>query len=122
MKGILAQSIIKATHTKKYCRAKGQKRKHELHTLFKQYWNSLDNIIKVSKVNHFHQYFATNKRNLLKVWEGIKEIIHTKSKIKQSINSLRFNGTLCTGQNKTANSVKMIFYNIYREIIIIKKN
>ena len=65
-------------------------------TLFKQYRNSLNNIIKASKANHYHQYFITNKRNLLKVWEGIKEIINTKPKKKQSINSLRLKRTLCT--------------------------
>ena len=80
-----------------------------MHTLFKQYRNSLNNIIKVSKANHYHQYFTTNKRNLLKIWEGIKEIIHTKPKNKQSINSLRLNGTLCTEQKKIAHSLNMFF-------------
>ena len=71
-KGILTSINNKNKTYQKYCRAKDQNRKHELHTLFKQYQNSLNNIIKVSKINHYHQYFTTNKRNLLKVWEGIK--------------------------------------------------
>ena len=69
-KGILTSINNKNKTYQKYCRAKDQNRKHELHTLFKQYQNSLNNIIKVSKINH--QYSTTNKRNLLKVWEGIK--------------------------------------------------
>ena len=80
MKGILTSINNKNKTYLKYCRAKDQNRKHELHSLFKQYQNYLNNIIKVSKANHYHQYFTTNKRNLLKVWEGIKEIIHTKPK------------------------------------------
>ena len=71
-KGILTSINNKNKTYQKYCRAKDQNRKHELHTLFKQYQNSLNNIIKVSKINHYHQYSTTNKRNLLKVWEGIK--------------------------------------------------
>ena len=77
MEGILTSINNK---NKTYCRAKDQNRKHELHSLFKQYQNYLNNIIKVSKANHYHQYFTTNKKNLLKVWEGIKEIKHTKPK------------------------------------------
>ena len=115
-KGILTSINNKNKAYRKYCRAKDQNRKHELHTLFKQYRNSLNNIIKVSKANHYHQYFITNKRNLLKVWEGIKEIIHTKPRKKQSINSLRLNGTLCTEQKKIANPLNMFFCNIPKEI------
>ena len=51
----------------------------------------------------------------MKVWEGIKEIIHTKPKKKQSINSLRFNGTLCTEQKKIENSLNIIFCNVSKE-------
>ena len=115
-KGILTSINNKNKAYRKYCRAKDQNRKHELHTLFKQYRNSLNNIIKVSKANHYHQYFTTNKRNLLKVWEEIKEIIHTKPRNKQSINSLRLNGTLCTEQKKIANPLNMFFCNIPKEI------
>ena len=95
-KAILTSVNNKNKTYRKYYREKGQNRKHELHTLFKQYRNSLNNIIKVSKANRYHQYITTKKRNLLKVWEGIKEIIHTKPKNKQSINSLRPNGSLYT--------------------------
>ena len=42
-KGILTSSV----NNKKYCRVKDQNRKNELHALFKQYRNSLNNIIKV---------------------------------------------------------------------------
>ena len=82
-KGTLTSINNKNKSYRKYCRAKDQNRKHELHTLFKQYRNSLNNIIKVSKANHYLRYFSSNKRNLLKIWEGIKELIHTKPKTKK---------------------------------------
>ena len=118
-KGLLTSIDNKNKTYRKYCRAKGQNRKHELHTLFKQYQNSFNNMIKVSKATHCHQYFTTNKRNLLKVWEGIKEKIHTKPKSKQSINSLRPSGTLCTDQKKTANFLNMFFERYLEQL---KKN
>ena len=45
----------------------------------------------------------------MKLWEGIKEIIHTKTENKQSINSLRRNGTLCSEQKKITNPLNMFF-------------
>ena len=106
-KGILKSVNNKNKTYRKYCRTKDQNRKHELHTLFKQYRNSLNNIIKVSKANQFHLYFTSNKINLLKVWEGSKEIIHIKPKNKKRINYLRLNDTLCTEQTKIVNSFKV---------------
>ena len=94
VKSWLTKAILTSTNNKnktyrKYCKAKDQNGKHELHALFKQHQNFLDNIIEVSEANHYHQYFTTNNINILKVWEGIKEILHTKpKKQKQNINSL----------------------------------
>ena len=73
MKDILTSINNKNKTSRKYSRAKDQNRKHELHTPFKQYRNSLNNIIKVSKANHYHQILPQT-RNLWKIWEGIKEI------------------------------------------------
>ena len=103
-KGILTSINNKNKTYRKYCRAKNQTRRDELHKLFKKYRNSINKIIKVSKAKYYHQYFNINKRNLLKVWEGIKEIIHCKSNTGQTVNSLRINGSLSTNQNQIANS------------------
>ena len=57
----------------------------------------------------------------MKVWEGSKEIIHTKPKNKQSINSLGLNGTLCTEQNKIANSLNQLFVTYLKKLKKKKK-
>ena len=115
-KGILTSINNKNKTYRKYCRAKNQTRRDELHKLFKKYRNSINKIIKVSKAKYYHQYFNINKRNLLKVWEGIKEIIHCKSNTGQTVNSLRINGSLSTNQNQIANSFNTFFCNIPKEI------
>ena len=71
---------------------------------------------KVSKAKNYHQYFNINKRNLLKVWERIKGIIHSKPNTGQTVNSLRINGSLSTNQNQIANSFNSFFCNIPKEI------
>ena len=57
-----------------------------------------------------------NKRNLLKVWEGIEEIIRCKPNTGQTINSLRINGSLSTNQNQIPNSFNTFFCIIANEI------
>ena len=51
----------------------------------------------------------------MKVWEGIKEIIHSKSNTGQTVNSL-ISGSLSTNQNQIANSFNTFFCNIPKEI------
>ena len=84
---------------RKYWRVKNQTRRDKLHNLLKKKnRNSINKIIKVSKAKYYHQYFNINKRNLLKFCKGIKEIIHSKSSIGQTVNSLRINGSFSTNQ------------------------
>ena len=52
----------------------------------------------------------------MKVWEGIKEIIHSKPNTGQPVNSLRINGSLSTNKNEIANSFNTFFCNIPKEI------
>ena len=56
-KGILTSINNKNKTYRKYCHAKNQTRRDQLHNLFKNYHNSINKIIKVSKAKHYHQYF-----------------------------------------------------------------
>ena len=115
-KGTLTSINNKNKTYRKYCRAKKQTRRGELHNLFKKYRNSINNIIKVSKAKYYHQCFNINKRNLLKVWKGIMEIIHSKSNTGETVNSLRVNRSYSTKQNQIVNSFNTFFCNIPKEI------
>ena len=84
-KGILTSINNKNKTYRKYCRTKNQTRRDKLHNLFKKFPNSVNMIIKVSKAIRYQQNFNINKRNLLKVWEGIKEIVHSKPNTGQLI-------------------------------------
>ena len=53
--------------------------KQHLHGKFKIYRNSLVNLTRQSKQNHYKKYFEENKTNLIKIWKGIKEIISDKT-------------------------------------------
>ena len=51
-------------------------KKEEMHNLFKSYSNSLNNITRLRKANHYKNFFEDSKNKLNKVWIGIKEIIN----------------------------------------------
>ena len=102
---------------RKYWRAKNQTRRDKLHNLLKKKnRNSINKIIKVSEAKYYHQYFNINKRNLLKFCEDIKEIMHSKSNIGQTVNSLTINGSFSTNQKWITNSFNTFFCNIPKEI------
>ena len=85
-KGTLTSINNKNKTNQRYCRAKNQTRRDELYNLFKKYRNSINKIIKDSKAKYYHQYFNINKIYLLKVWEEIKEIKHSKPNTGQTVN------------------------------------
>ena len=55
---------------------------------YKQYRNLIVTLIRVSKKNHYHAYFETNKTNIKNTWDGIKEIIALNKKQKVMPNKL----------------------------------
>ena len=43
---------------------------------FKTYQNIINKLTKISKGNHYQKYFHEHKKNVLKIWDGIKSIIN----------------------------------------------
>ena len=56
-------------------KTKYQERKDLRHQQFRNYRNIPSNLTKKSKGNFHKEYFQENKYNLMKVWQGIKDII-----------------------------------------------
>ena len=101
---------------RKQCRAKNQALRESLKAKFKTYRNTINNLIRRSKTNHYNNFFKSNKQNLIKTWQGIKEIIHSKPKIKDQIPSIRVNGKLCTNETLIANTFSKFFCDIPKKI------
>ena len=86
--GILNSIKNKNRLYRKVIRAKDPERIRNLRNKFKLYRNKLDKILKASKSMHYQKYFETNKLNLCKTWEGIREVINIRKKKGQTINTL----------------------------------
>ena len=76
--GILTSIRNKNKTYNKLCKAKDKERKDLLYQQLKNYRNILSNLTKKSEENSYKEYFQENKNNLVKVWQGIKEMILIK--------------------------------------------
>lgn len=109
----IKQSILKRDNfLKKFIKSSDNNLKTILYNQYKVYRNNIVNLIKLSKNNHYKQYFTENIKNSRKIWKGINECIN-KSKIKTNKKiSLNSDGTLFTEPNDVANLFNKYFTTI----------
>ena len=74
------------------------------HTKFKLYRNKLNHLLRVSKRNYYSNYFETNVGNSRKIWKGIKNLVHIKSKSYQTPEVINDNGCELTDVKSIANA------------------
>ena len=93
-------------------------RKEDLFNRFKTYKNKIVKLTRLRKrASHFNHFFIENKKNLLKVWQGVKSIIDTKpSKNKQSITTLRINDEVISDKKNIAEAMNTFFVDIPQKI------
>ena len=111
-KGILTSINAKNKLHKKYLKSTNATSKNELFLKFKNYRNSIANITKLSKKQHYASFFNDNLNNLKNTWKGIKEIINIKSNTYNKPSSLSVNNQLLTDESDIANSFNEFFANI----------
>ena len=125
-KGILKSIGIRDSIYRRLMKAKNQIRKENLQHRLRHYKNKIKNLIRSSKHNYFKKYFAENNKNAKKLWEGINEIISSKTKSQITINSLEINNedestTTITDPKGIANTAVNYFTNIADEILNKRK-
>ena len=82
------------------------------HTKFKLYRNKLNHLLRVSKRNYYSNYFETNGGNSRKIWKGIKNLVHIKSKSYQTPEVINDNGCELTDVKSIANAFNDYFSNV----------
>ena len=90
-KGILKSIKTKNTLHNKFCRAKDNKSKSDLHNKFKKYCNLILTLSRKSKDSYFKSFFEEQKKNGLKTWQGINELVKTKPTKRPKPKSLHIN-------------------------------
>lgn len=77
-------------------RAKTDEQKLLIHRQFKKYRNHINKLCRTSKAHYYNKYFTDNKSNLLKVWEGVKQMINTCKKMKNQVSCIRNENNIIT--------------------------
>ena len=62
----------------KFCRAKDNKLKSDLHNKFKKYGNLILTLSRKSKDSYFKSFFGKNKKSALKIWQDKSVLVKTK--------------------------------------------
>ena len=114
--GILKSIAVKNRLYRKMRRMKDITRKTELEETVRYYKNNIVKITRTSKANHYNNFFKENKLNLLKTWDGIREIINIKKKKTNYVTSLKLNDNTITDSKAIANTFNNHFTSIAKNI------
>jgi len=101
---------------KKFCSTKNRERKEKLFSDYKKYKNTLANVLQQSKDTYYKSYFLDNKKNAVKIWQGIKQIINFNPKVKCSPTSILKNKELITNTKEIAEHFNEYFTSIAQTI------
>jgi len=86
----------------KHKKATDTARKEDLALQLRNQKSKVKNLLQLSKKEYFSKYFQEHCSNAKKLWEGVNEIIASKSKPNSTINCLEVND----GNNNTTNITK----------------
>ena len=89
-------------------RAKTEANKTRLYSEFKNHRNRINNLLKISKAEHYQNFFIEHKKNLFKTWQGVKSIIN--------INKMKVNEKEETDPFLISNSLNSFFTTIAQKI------
>ena len=93
--------------------------------MFKDQFNILKNEItsltRESKKEYYTTYFSNNKKNLNKIWKGIKDIINVKSKNYDQPTCVIQGDKNVSNPNEIANSFNKYFTSIADDILKQRK-
>ena len=116
-KGILTSIKQRDKIYKEIIKAKNLQTKQLKHSLYKMYRNIIDDLLKKSKESHYRKYIESSKRNCKAVWNGINEIIYSKSKVKAwELNCLLIKGKAVSQPKYIAEYFNDYFISISKEL------
>ena len=119
--GILKSISRKNTLFNKYSKSKNEINKQIIFNEYKLLRNQLNELIRISKKTYYERFFAEHNSNIKKVWEGIKELVNTKSKNSNYPTCIEINKNISTDQEAICNSFNDFFTNVADKILSERK-
>ena len=115
-KGIRTSIKVKHKIYKRTCREKDPTKKETLFNKMKTYRNYVLMLIRKSKDLYYKQFFDENKKNSMKIWKAIKNIINIKSSSKAEPPNILINNQVNTNPEQVAEHFNEFFTNIASKI------
>ena len=101
----------------KFCRAKVNKLKSDLYNKFKKYRNLILTLSRKSKDSYFKSFFEEHKKNGLKIWQGINELVKKKPTKRPEPKSLHINKRIETNNLKIASEFNSFLIQLQRRLM-----
>ena len=102
---------------KKYVKIKNADQKQRILHEYKFAKNEITSMTREAKKAYYRNYFSKHKKNLQKVWKGIKEIINIKNKNFDHPTSLLVDKSFTDDPTKMANAFNDFFTSIADDIL-----
>lgn len=114
----LSQGIQKSIKVKNSLYRKYVKTKDIFwHARYKYYRNSIKVLIQKSKKFFYTRYFEMHVNNSKKIWKGVNEILHQRSRGSTSQIFLDCNGQIITNQKLVANKFNDFYTNVAHDLV-----
>ena len=120
-KGILKSCAQRDRIHHLYTKSKDPNKKANILKQCKLVRNEIVNLIRISKANHYKNYFATNNKDLRKIWTGIKEIINVKSKTFETPSCIVDNEHIISEPKEVASNFNNYFADVANKIVDARK-
>ena len=101
------------------CKSEFSKSVH--YEAFKKLKNEITGLIRNSKKEYYQNYFNKNKKNMKKVWKGIKSIINIKCKNLDTPTCLEIDDETITEPKQIASCFNDYFSNVADKILLKRK-
>ena len=113
----ITQGIIKSISKRnfffrKFSKANNPITKSEYYRQYKLYRNVIVSLTRRSKNNYYSHFFSQHANNMLKVWEGVKQIIGSNSSNSNSSLSVRIDDSLTSDPLRVSNGFNDFFTSI----------
>jgi hypothetical protein len=114
--GILTSIKRRDTLLKKFIACPEGDRKNLLHSQYKILRNRIVALLKLSKKNHYQEYFTKNSADIKKTWKGIKSVINIKAASESLPSSMIINNNSESDPNKIAEGFNSFFSSIAEKL------
>ena len=114
--GILTSIKRRDTLLKKFIACPEGDRKNLLHSQYKILRNRIVALLKLSKKNHYQEYFTKNSADIKKTWKGIKSVINIKAASESLPSSMIIYNNSESDPNKIAEGFNSFFSSIAEKL------